>query len=71
MGNIDWIPAAEIPAHLKDGREVLLWDGVTAVVATWSARGAHFGTGEPGWSETQEGSGVGGVTYVAEITPPQ
>jgi hypothetical protein len=25
MGNIDWIPIADMPDALKDGREVLLW----------------------------------------------
>lgn len=66
---IPWHPISQLPDALKDGRELLLWDGA-AVVDTWSARGAHFGMGEPGWSECHEGSALDGVTHYAEITAP-
>lgn len=37
MDHIDWTPIADLPEHLKDGREVLLWDGEHgAMVGQWT-----------------------------------
>lgn len=69
MGSIDWIPIADLPDYLKDGREVLLWDGDSADVGTWSNT-ADFGHGEPGWSETTEGGRLLGITHFAELNVP-
>lgn len=60
MGNIDWIPIAELPDALKDGREVLLhWPG-SAAVSVWKngdwRNFAPYRTGQP--------------THFAEINPP-
>jgi hypothetical protein len=37
VGNIDWIPIADIPDALRDGRQVLLWteDEDKAVASYW------------------------------------
>jgi hypothetical protein len=67
---IPWQPIANIANALKDGREVLLWNDDYAVVGQWAASGAHFGMGDPSWSEAHEGSALDNVTHFAEITPP-
>lgn len=43
MGNIDWLPIADLPERLKDGRKVLLWDWSGAQTAEWNGRGWHTG----------------------------
>ena len=66
---IDWRAIASLPATLKDGREVLVWDGENADVAIWQEH-ADFGQGEPGWQDTGVGGELTGITHFAEIEPP-
>lgn len=86
MGSIDWIPIADMPDALKDGREVLVgwWDrnpgGTdnprpdewTATVAIWP----RYHGATPGWQLAQVGSYAedgdlyGDPTHFAEINPP-
>ncbi|EJU14124.1 hypothetical protein LH128_05178 [Sphingomonas sp. LH128] len=66
---IDWCPIAGLPDALKDGREVLVWDGENADVACWQEH-AHFGQGDPGWQDTGVGGELSGITHYAEIDPP-
>ncbi|QNG46162.1 hypothetical protein [Sphingobium yanoikuyae] len=69
MGRIDWIPIAEMPDHLKDGRDLLFWSDDEAVIALWD----KFITGEDdyyeGWA-TREGGNLMGATHFAEINAP-
>ena len=66
---IPWQPVEELPDHLKDGREVLVWDGHCADVATWSL--PRWMGNEPGWNDTTEGGPIDGVTHFCEIQPPR
>lgn len=43
MGNIDWIELGELPDTLKDGREVLAYDGAV-VTAQCNPHGIWFRT---------------------------
>jgi len=45
MGVIEWIPVAEAPEALKDGRDVLAWDDC-AVVSRWETYSTY---GAEGW----------------------
>lgn len=67
MGSIDWIPIADLPEYLKDGRDVLLWSSGSADVAIWWESGLK---GRSGWI-TPEGVQLGPVTHFAEIDPPE
>lgn len=67
---IQWHPISELPDALKDGRQLLLWSG-EADVGRWSASGAYFGTGTPGWSDVIEGGELSGITHFAEINSPE
>lgn len=68
MGAIEWLPIADLPDALKDGREVLLWDGSNADVGIWSIQ--RWWDDGPGWNETTEGGPLYHVTHFAEINPP-
>jgi len=35
MGHIDWVDIGTMPDEQRDGRYVLLWDGVKPVIACW------------------------------------
>lgn len=64
---IDWRPIEEIPDELKDGRQVLLWDGVFgAQVARWQ----RFW--DTGFASEIDGDpiAVEDATHFAEISPP-
>jgi len=67
MGHIDWIPIAEMPDALKDGREVLLWGDTGANVASW-----RYGGWDNGFASEIDGSPfmVESVIHFAEINPP-
>lgn len=67
MGNIDWLPISDLPAELRDGREVLLYDWQGAKVATW-----QDGAWDSGYS-SETGGGpieIEEPTHFAEINPP-
>lgn len=77
MGNIDWLPIAEIPDDWKDGRPVLVWEQshpympthVPARVAGFSADTMY--AGEPyGWHDYYEFGVRLTPTYCAELTSP-
>jgi hypothetical protein len=65
---IPWKSIAEMPGHLKDGRDVLVWEGCLALVVRWSEE-RWYDSG-PGWNDTREGGPVDEVTHYCEITPP-
>lgn len=67
MGNIDWIPIADIPDDWKDGRDVLLWAPSGAEVGNWTDENFE---GRPGWNDRGECLPIENVTHCAEITPP-
>lgn len=76
MGNIDWIPIADLPDALKDGREVLLWEAVVegrAEIAAWSPSAMWkpllIRNNEGVWCD-RDGSTIHGITHFAEITRP-
>lgn len=72
MGSIDWIPIADMPDTLKDGREVLLWETVSrggSEVATWDPADRWAGPKRGVWCST-DGATIHGITHFAEITPP-
>lgn len=78
MGNIDWIPIAEIPDELKDGREVLVWETVVRIgveVVTWDPAGpswhpAHRRLEEGVWCD-RSGFTIHGITHFAEFNAPK
>ena len=63
MGNIDWLPIAEIPDLLKDGREVLAWDSEFPEphIVRWNLAAGVF------WND--EGVTIN-PSHAAEINPP-
>lgn len=65
---ITWRPIAELPDELKDGREVLLWDGDRADVGSWAIE--RWWDNGPGWNDTGEGAPLLDVTHFAEINAP-
>lgn len=69
MGSIDWIPAADIPEALKDGREVLLWEADSS--GKPHRFGCHTGAFAGGhWYVSGEPRHVA-VTHIAEINRPE
>jgi hypothetical protein len=73
MGNIDWLPIADIPRSHLDGRSVLLWIGegteADACVGTWHED--DFDGAPYGWADVREFGKRLRPTYWAEInTPP-
>lgn len=68
--DISWRPIGDLPEHLKDGREVLVWDGFCADVVTWLP-GPRWGSEGDGWIETTEGGPIDGVTHFADIVGPE
>lgn len=65
--SILWIAISELPEELKDGREVLLWDGDSADVCTWTVRNWD---GEQSWIDTGVGGPITDVTHYCEINAP-
>ncbi len=65
MGNIDWIPIADMPDALKDGREVLFscddGHGNWRTIGKWDA--------EFGWVD-DGGAWIEVATHFAEINAP-
>lgn len=66
----EWRPIKEIPSELKDGRQVLLWEGqviacrwsVANIVQGWDSGFASEVDGEPIMVEF--------ATHYNEVTPP-
>lgn len=73
MGNIGWTPIAEIPAALKDGRELLLWDDKRRVADChfgFYAGGMYAGgKGHDYWLMRGSSQKLE-PTHFAEINPP-
>lgn len=82
MGNIDWIAIADLPAALKDGREVLLAEFHAAGTANpgpgrWSicvAQWETFFDPRGYWADGEEDRHFEAFalkpTYFAELNPP-
>ena len=77
MSDVDWKPIETLPARLKDGREVLLWETVVegrAEFAAWSPAGpAHmpvaYQIANGVWAD-RDGCTIHGINHYAEIDPP-
>lgn len=76
MGHIDWIPIAEMPNALRDGRQVLLWQHdviAGAEVGTW-LKGDIWNDEDRmaggRWEALYDSGRIDGVTHFAEINPP-
>lgn len=69
MGHVEWIPIAEMPEEFKDGREVLLWRGFSAV-EKWTSFARRYQDDAWGWSGGQEADDCAPATHFAEINPP-
>jgi hypothetical protein len=66
MGRIDWIPIAEMPAELKDGRDLLGAEGPRLCVMAYLD---GSGGDDPGWYAVREYPVE--PTHFAEINPPE
>lgn len=62
MGVIEWLPIAEMPDALKDGRDVLVWFGEAAV--------AFYDDVSEQWRSTDYSFAEEQTSHFAEINPP-
>jgi hypothetical protein len=74
MGNIDWIPIADLPDALKDGRYLLVsWkNGGGAAVVWWNEKRGYrsFTTGASDRCGTPDQYAPDWFSHFAEINPP-
>lgn len=59
MGNIDWLPIAELPEAFKDGRDLLVWER-EPVILQW----------HNGWWADNGLTHIDEPTHFAEINAP-
>lgn len=68
MRQLEWLPIRDLPERLKDGRDVLLWNGesLEAVIGVWDC--LHGGPMD--WYCRDQGLLVPNVTFYLELTEP-
>lgn len=67
VGRIEWVPIAEMPEALKDGRPLLLWVIGFAWIADWR-RGAWY---SDAWERSGRHAYPIEPTHFAEINGPE